>query len=46
MGIYTAPYQLAYTVSGASLNTSLTFSPGTYHTTVEEWDNCGGAATT
>ena len=46
MGIYTAPYQLAYTVNGASLNTSLSLSPGTYNTTVEEWDNCGGAAST
>lgn len=46
MGIYTAPYQLAYTVSGASLNHSLTLNPGTYNTVVEEWDNCGGAATT
>jgi len=46
MGIYTAPYQLAYVVNGASLNTSLSLSPGTYNTTVEEWDNCGGAATT
>lgn len=46
MGIYTAPYVLAYSVNGASLNTSLTLSPGTYNTTVEEWDNCGGAATT
>lgn len=46
MGIYTAPYQLAYVVSGASLNTNLSLSPGTYNTTVEEWDKCGGAATT
>jgi len=46
MGIYTAPYQLAYTTNGASLNTTLNLSPGTYHTTVEEWDGCGGAATT
>ena len=46
MGIYTAPYQLAYTVNGASLNTSLSLSPGTYNTTVEEWDNCGGASAT
>ncbi len=45
MGIYTAPSQLAYVVSGASLNKSLSLSPGTYHTTVQEWDNCGGAAT-
>ena len=46
MGIYTAPGVLAYSVSGAKLNTSLTLGPGTYHTVVEEWDNCGQAATT
>jgi len=46
MGVYTAPSQLAYVVSGASLNTNLSLSPGTYNTTVEEWDKCGGAATT
>jgi hypothetical protein len=45
MGIYTAPSQLAYVVSGASLNHSLSLGPGTYHTTVQEWDYCGGAAT-
>ncbi len=45
MGIYTAPSQLAYTVQGASLNTSLNLAPGTYNTVVEEWDKCGGAAT-
>ena len=45
MGIYTAPNQKAYTVDGASLSTDLTLSPGTYNTTVEEWDKCGGAAT-
>lgn len=46
MGIYTAPGVLAYVVNGASLNHSLSLSAGTYHTTVEEWDGCGGAATT
>lgn len=45
MGIYTAPYQLAYVVNGSSLDTNLTLSAGTYNTTVEEWDNCGGAST-
>jgi major membrane immunogen (membrane-anchored lipoprotein) len=45
MGIYPTAYQLAYTVNGASLNTSLNFNPGTYNVVVEEWDNCGGAAT-
>jgi hypothetical protein len=46
MGIYTAPGQLAYVVNGDSLNTSLSLSPGTYNTVVEDWDNCGGAGTT
>jgi hypothetical protein len=45
MGIYTAPSQLAYVVNGASLNTNLTLSPGTYNTTIQEWDKCGGAST-
>ena len=46
MGIYTAPNQRAYVVNGASLNTDLTLSAGTYDTVVEEWDNCGGATAT
>jgi hypothetical protein len=46
MGIYTAPSQLAYVVNGARLNTSLALGPGTYNVVVEEWDRCGGAATT
>lgn len=46
MGIYTAPFQLAYHVSGASLNTSLTLNPGTYSTVVQEWDHCGHSAKT
>jgi hypothetical protein len=41
MGIYTAPGKLAYHVSGAKINALLTFSPGTYSTVVQEWDNCG-----
>ena len=45
MGIYTAPGELAYVVGGASLNTDLTLNPGTYQAVVEEWDNCGAAAT-
>jgi len=44
MGIYTAPGVLAYSTGGANLNASLTLAPGTYHTTVQEWDNCGGAS--
>ena len=46
MGVYSAPGVLAYTVPGANLNATLTFSPGTYNTTVQEWDNCGGSAST
>lgn len=45
MGIYSAPGVLAYVVNGASLNTSLPLSPGTYNTTVTAWDYCGGAGT-
>jgi major membrane immunogen (membrane-anchored lipoprotein) len=46
MGIYTAPYQLAYQTNGASLDTNLSLSPGTYNTTVQEWDNCGSSSST
>ncbi len=45
MGIYTAPYVLAYKVSGSSLNTYLTLSAGTYNTVVQEWDACGSTKT-
>ena len=45
IGIYTAPYVLAYRVSGSSLNTYLTLAPGTYNTVVQEWDNCGSSRT-
>lgn len=44
IGIYTAPNQLAYVTSGASLDTNLTLIPGTYNTTVQSWDQCGGSA--
>lgn len=47
MGIYTAPYALAYKVNGASLNTILNLNANTtYYTVVQEWDNCGGSSTT
>ncbi|HLJ76088.1 MAG TPA: alkaline phosphatase family protein [Acidobacteriaceae bacterium] len=45
MGIY-VNNNLEYVVDGNSLNTQLTLNPGTYYTVVQEWDNCGGAATT
>jgi len=45
MGIYTAPYVLAYKVNGSSLNTTLNMSPGNYNVVITEWDNCGSAST-
>ncbi len=45
MGVYINNV-LTYVVPGASLNTNLSFNPGTYNTVVEEWDHCGGAAYT
>jgi hypothetical protein len=41
VGIYTAPYKLAYTVSGAALDTKISLGAGTYNIVVQEWDNCG-----
>src|SRR5713101_5558794 len=46
MGIYTAPYQLAYVVKGAKLDTTLRLPPGKYDTVVQEWDNCNSGAKT
>lgn len=45
MGIY-VENKLVYTVMGASLNTTLPLSAGTYKTVVQEWDYCGGASFT
>jgi hypothetical protein len=44
MGIYTAPYKLAYKVSGSKIDTTLNLSAGTYNTVVQQWDNCGWSA--
>lgn len=46
MGIYTGDNALAYTANGASLDTHLNLNPGTYNTTVQSWDHCGGGAKT
>src|SRR5205823_5307708 len=46
MGIYTAPSVLAFVVQGAKLDTNVSLAPGTYHSVVQAWDNCGGASTT
>ena len=45
IGIYTAPGQRVYSVSGAKLNTLLTLNPGTYNTVVQAWDHCGSSST-
>jgi hypothetical protein len=44
IGIYTSPGVLAYATKGSQLNTLLTLNPGTYHTVVQDWDNCGGSS--
>ena len=44
MGVYTAPYKLAFSVTGSKLDTYLTLSAGTYNTVIQEWDNCGWSA--
>src|SRR5882672_4529956 len=44
IGIFTAPYKLAYSVTGSKLDIYLTLSPGTYNTVIQEWDNCGWSA--
>jgi hypothetical protein len=46
IGIYSAPGDLVYSTPGKSLNTELHLNPGTYHTVVQEWDNCGGSSST
>ncbi|NUQ27578.1 MAG: Ig-like domain-containing protein [Acidobacteriaceae bacterium] len=45
MGVY-ANNSLVYQVNGSSLNTSIALKPGINNTVVQEWDYCGGAATT
>lgn len=45
MGIFTAPYKLAYKVSGGKINTNLNLSNGSYNVVVQQWDNCGWSAT-
>lgn len=42
MGVY-VNNQLNVVQNGAKLNTSLTLTPGTYDTVVQEWDYCGGS---
>ena len=44
MGIYVNNTR-EYVVNGASLNTTLSLSAGSYNTVVQEWDKCGGSTT-
>jgi hypothetical protein len=44
MGVY-VDNGLDYTTKGGQLNTQLSLGAGGHQTVVEEWDNCGGAAT-
>jgi phosphatidylinositol-3-phosphatase len=44
MGIYTAPYVLAYVVKGSKLDTKLKLQPGDYNAAVQQWDKCGSAS--
>jgi hypothetical protein len=45
MGIY-VNNKLTYVVNSAKMNTTLALAAGSYSTTVEEWDHCGGATYT
>jgi hypothetical protein len=45
MGIYVNNV-LTYVGNGSNLTTNLSLGSGKYHTVVEEWDHCGGAAYT
>ena len=45
MGVY-VDNKLLYSVKGATLDTTLTVSPGTHNTVVQEWDSCGGSTFT
>jgi hypothetical protein len=42
IGIYTADFALAKVINGSKIDTNLTFNPGKYKTTVQQWDHCGG----
>ncbi len=46
MGIYTAPFVLAYKVGGSKIDTYLNMNAGTYNVVVQLWDNCGSTAKT
>ena len=45
IGVYVDD-QLAFKVAGSKLNTAIAMAGGNHRTMVQEWDNCGGSATT
>ncbi len=46
MGVYDAPHHKIAGQTGANIATYVTIPAGTTNLVIEEWDNCGGAATT
>jgi hypothetical protein len=46
MGIYLTVGNKTFVENGSSLDTDLDVADGTYTSTIEQWDNCGGASTT
>ncbi len=46
VGIYSASGKKVFTVSGSTLDTFLPLGSGSYTTTVQEWDKCGGSLKT
>jgi 6-phosphogluconolactonase len=46
MEVYSQPGFLAYGTTGGSMNTYISLQPGTFTTTVQAWDLCGGTAKT
>ena len=46
IGIYSAPGNRVYLVHSSTLDTFLPLKNGTYTTTVQAWDNCGGSSKT
>src|SRR5262249_17442562 len=46
IGIYSSPGNLVYLVHRSTLDTFLPLKNGTYTTTMQEWDKCGGSAKT
>src|SRR6185437_5801196 len=46
MRIYKAPNVIAYTTKGQHIEAFINLAPGTYHTVVQAFDNCGGVGKT